>query len=43
MKIPILLGRGVWIVVLPALQQYGFWGMAHEARTVVAMGLGASS
>jgi uncharacterized membrane protein YphA (DoxX/SURF4 family) len=40
-KIPILLGRGFWGFSLRTLPYYGFWGMAHEARTDFAMLLGA--
>jgi len=36
-KIPILLGRGFWGFSLRTLPYYGFWGMAHEARTDFAM------
>jgi uncharacterized membrane protein YphA (DoxX/SURF4 family) len=36
-KIPILLGAGFWGFSLGALPYYGFWGMAHEARTDFAM------
>jgi uncharacterized membrane protein YphA (DoxX/SURF4 family) len=36
-KIPILLGRGFWSFSLRTLPYYGFWGMAHEARTDFAM------
>jgi len=36
-KIPILLGHGFWGFSLRALPYYGFWGMAHEARTDFAM------
>ena len=32
-KVPILLGHGFWGFSLPNLPYYGFWGMAHEART----------
>ena len=39
-KIPILLGRSFWLFSLPSLKTYGFWSMAHEARTDVAMLLG---
>jgi putative oxidoreductase len=39
-KIPILLGRGFWGFALPSLPRYGFWSVAHEARTDVAMWLG---
>ena len=40
-KIPILLGHGYWMFSLPKVNQYGFWGMAHEARTDFAMILGS--
>ncbi len=40
-KIPILLGYGYWMFSLPKLNQYGFWSMAHEARTDFSMILGA--
>jgi putative oxidoreductase len=39
-KIPILLGHGFWRFSLPKLQSYGFWSMAHEARTDFCMLLG---
>jgi putative oxidoreductase len=39
-KIPILLGAGFWGFSLRTLPYYGFWGMAHEARTDFAMLLG---
>jgi putative oxidoreductase len=39
-KIPILLGHGFWRFSLPKLSHYGFWSMAHEARTDVSMWLG---
>src|SRR5439155_26921840 len=32
-KVPILLGHGFWGFSLPKLANYGFWSMAHEART----------
>ena len=40
-KIPMLLGHGYWLFSLPALKTYGFWSMAHEARTDFSMILGA--
>jgi putative oxidoreductase len=40
-KIPILLGHGFWGFNLRQLPYYGFWGMAHEARTDWAMLLGS--
>ena len=39
-KIPILLGHGFWLFSLPDLKRYGFWSMAHEARTDFSMFLG---
>lgn len=41
-KIPILLGEGFWGFELRKLSTYGFWSMAHEARTDFAMVLGSS-
>jgi putative oxidoreductase len=41
-KIPILLGEGFWGFELRKLPQYGFWSMAHEARTDFSMVMGAS-
>jgi uncharacterized membrane protein YphA (DoxX/SURF4 family) len=40
-KIPILLGEGFWGFELRKLPEYGFWSMAHEARTDFAMLLGS--
>ena|SRR5205085_12274830 len=40
-KLPILLGEGFWMFALPKLDRYGFWSMAHEARTDWAMLLGS--
>lgn len=40
-KIPILLGYGYWGFHLRQLSSYGFWSMAHESRTDLAMLLGA--
>jgi putative oxidoreductase len=40
-KIPILLGHGFWLFSLPDLKRYGFWSMAHEARTDVSMFVGS--
>lgn len=40
-KIPILLGYGFWGFSLRTVPYYGFWGMAHEARTDFAMLLGS--
>lgn len=39
-KIPILLGHGFWGFSLRNLPYYGFWGLAHEARTDWSMLLG---
>lgn len=40
-KIPILLGQGFWGFSLRNVPYYGFWGMAHEARTDFSMLLGS--
>ncbi len=40
-KIPILLGQGFWGFSLKALPTYGFFSMAHEARTDFCMLLGS--
>ena len=40
-KVPILLGRGFWMFSLSKLPRYGFWCMAHEARTDFCMWLGS--
>ncbi len=40
-KIPILMGHGFWGFSLRNLPAYGFWSMAHESRTDVAMLLGS--
>lgn len=40
-KLPILLGHGFWGFSLRNLPSYGFWSMAHESRTDLAMLLGA--
>jgi len=40
-KMPILLGHGFWTFSLAKLPHYGFWGMAHEARTDFCMWLGS--
>jgi uncharacterized membrane protein YphA (DoxX/SURF4 family) len=40
-KIPILLEHGFWGFSLRGLSSYGFWSMAHESRTDLAMLLGA--
>ena len=40
-KVPILLGREFWGFSLREMPNYGFWSMAHEARTGWAMLLGA--
>lgn len=39
-KIPILLGRELWIFSLRNLPRYGFWSMMHESRTDFCMWLG---
>lgn len=39
-KVPILLGHGYWLFSLPSLKMYGFWSMAHEARTDFSMFIG---
>jgi len=39
-KVPILLGHDFWIFHLPHVSRYGFWSMAHEARTDFCMFLG---
>ena len=39
-KIPILLHHGIWHFSLPKVNQYGIWGMLHEARTDLSMLLG---
>ena len=39
-KIPILIGRGFWLFSLRDPNRYGFWSMAHEARTDICMWLG---
>jgi len=39
-KAPIWLGRGYWLFTLPKVSRYGFWSMAHEARTDFAMWMG---
>jgi uncharacterized membrane protein YphA (DoxX/SURF4 family) len=39
-KIPLLLGHGLWMFNLPKVNSYGFWAIAHEARTDFAMLLG---
>lgn len=39
-KLPIMLGHDLWIFHAPAGARYGFWGMAHEARTDLCMLLG---
>lgn len=36
-KIPILLGHGYWFFHVRQLSRYGFWAMAHESRTDLAM------
>lgn len=40
-KIPILLGHGFWGFNVRELSEYGFWSMAHAARTDFAMFLGS--
>jgi len=40
-KVPIILGHGFWRFTLPKLAHYGFWSMAHEARTDFCMWLGS--
>lgn len=40
-KIPILLGESYWGLTLRELSSYGFWSMAHEARTDFSMLLGS--
>jgi putative oxidoreductase len=40
-KLPILLGEGFWGFELRKLSEYGFWSMAHEARTDFSMLLGS--
>jgi putative oxidoreductase len=40
-KIPIFLGHGFWRFSVSKLPSYGFWSMAHEARTDFAMLLGS--
>lgn len=40
-KVPILLGREIWGFSLRDLPRYGNWSMLHEARTDIAMLLGA--
>jgi uncharacterized membrane protein YphA (DoxX/SURF4 family) len=39
-KVPILLGHGFWLFSLTKMPHYGFWAMAHEARTDCCMWLG---
>ena len=39
-KVPMLLGHGFWGFHLVHLSRYGFWSIAHEARTDVDMLLG---
>lgn len=41
-KIPILLGTGFWGFSLPKMASYGFWSMAHEARTDFCMFMGSA-
>lgn len=40
-KIPIWLGHGFWGFADPSVARHGLWSMAHEARTDLAMLLGA--
>ncbi|MEW6236198.1 MAG: DoxX family protein [Candidatus Omnitrophota bacterium] len=40
-KIPILLGHGFWTFAPPKMDRFGFWSMAHEARTDFCMWLGS--
>ncbi len=40
-KVPILLGHGFWGFSLKSLSSYGFFSMAHEARTDFSMLLGS--
>jgi uncharacterized membrane protein YphA (DoxX/SURF4 family) len=39
-KIPIWTGVDLWIFHAPQMARYGFWSMAHEARTDLVMLLG---
>lgn len=39
-KLPILLGEGFWGFHPPEMPRYGFWAMAHAARTDFCMFLG---
>ena len=41
-KIPILIGEAFWGFSLRKVPYYGFWGMAHEARTDWSMLLGST-
>jgi uncharacterized membrane protein YphA (DoxX/SURF4 family) len=36
-KLPIWMGQDVWTFHVPKLARYGFWSMAHEARTDLTM------
>jgi len=40
-KFPLLLGHGFWGFSLASFPRYGFWTMAHEARTDWSMLLGS--
>ncbi|MCZ7683163.1 MAG: DoxX family protein [Sandaracinaceae bacterium] len=40
-KLPILLGHGFWGFADPSARRTGFWSMAHESRTDLAMLLGS--
>jgi DoxX len=42
-KVPIWLSHDFWIFHVPNLTRYGFWSMAHEARTDFCMLLGSPS
>ncbi len=39
-KLPMLLGRDVWIFNVPQMSRYGLWSMLHEARVDLDMLLG---
>lgn len=41
-KVPILLGHGYGGFAAPSVPKHGFWSMLHEARTDLAMLLGAA-
>jgi uncharacterized membrane protein YphA (DoxX/SURF4 family) len=40
-KLPILVSHDVWLFHVQKLPRYGFWSMAHEARTDLVMLLGS--